>query len=635
MKKTLPLLVVGILVLGGLGAVALPEIEQGTLEKIESISFSDPQLKDVDNYVEVKLNEATSYLMETGNYVLPTVTRVFVFPFGTKIKNVDVGFSDIKEKILSKNICLATEPIPDIYNKKMPSKFIEENKVIISHSGLYPEKRYSYNIGAGRDGDKIVNYLSVKLCPIQYRSSENKLYYANNADIKITYELSSNPLVFTGEYEMVIIAPSKFSQSLQPLIAHKNEHNVTTKLVTLDDIYSSVYFPVEGRDCAEEVKYFIKSALDEWGIKYVLLAGGRKGGVLQEKWWVPVRYSHLVKGDESSYLCDLYFADIYDDEGNFSSWDSNDNGIFAEWDGVAKDILDMYPEVYVGRLACKNIFEVKTMVNKIIKYENTAYGEEWFTKFVGVAGDTYPDVGDPYYEGELATEAAFNYLDGFESSFLWTSTGAFSGKQDVIDEVNKGCGFLHFSGHGNPARWSNHPPNNGSEWVDGPSCFDMGKLRNGEKQPIVLVGGCHNAQINTSLLNIIKGILEDGLKGYFNIDREWGPLGEFWHEEWVPRCWAWSMASRIIGGCIAIMANTGLGYGIAGENWNMGRGRFLEIQFFRSYSEGKDMLGETHSTELIYYLNEFPPMEDLTDCKIVQQWILLGDPSLKIGGYPS
>jgi len=27
-------------------------------------------------------------------------------------------------------------------------------------------------------------------------------------------------------------------------------------------------------------------------------------------------------------------------------------------------------------------------------------------------------------------------------------------------------------------------------------------------------------------------------------------------------------------------------------------------------------------------------MEDKIDCKIVQQWALLGDPSLKIGGYP-
>ena len=47
---------------------------------------------------------------------------------------------------------------------------------------------------------------------------------------------------------------------------------MTTKLVIHDDICDSVYFPVEGRDCAEEMKYFIKNAFDQWGTKYVLLS---------------------------------------------------------------------------------------------------------------------------------------------------------------------------------------------------------------------------------------------------------------------------------------------------------------------------------------------------------------------------
>jgi len=33
------------------------------------------------------------------------------------------------------------------------------------------------------------------------------------------------------------------------------------------------------------------------------------------------------------------------------------------------------------------------------------------------------------------------------------------------------------------------------------------------------------------------------------------------------------------------------------------------------------------------YLNTYPGMADQTDCKTVQQWPLLGDPILKIGGY--
>jgi hypothetical protein len=93
------------------------------------------------------------------------------------------------------------------------------------------------------------------------------------------------------------------------------------------------------------------------------------------------------------------------------------------------------------------------------------------------------------------------------------------------------------------------------------------------------------------------------------------------------------MANRMNKGCIGIIANSGYGYGISGENCLTGRGRFMEIQFFRSFSEGTMYLGDTHAMDLTYYMNEFPPMDNEIDCKIVQQWVLLGDPSLMIGGY--
>jgi hypothetical protein len=354
--------------------------------------------------------------------------------------------------------------------------------------------------------------------------------------------------------------------------------------------------------------------------------------VKQEKWWIPARYSLLDDGGEGSYLTDLYFADVYDINGNFSSWDSNNNGIFAEWTNTHRDIMDMYPDVYVGRLSCTNVPQVKTMVKKIITYETTTYGAEWFKTFVGVAGDTYPEINDPYYEGELATNASFQQLEslGFDASMVWTSNGKFTDANAVIAEISKGCGFVHFSGHGNPVAWSTHLARN-ETWVDGPSAFDMRKLSNGDEQPVVIVGGCHNAQFNTSLYNMLKGVLEDGLS-YFKSTR---PFGEFWLYEWIPRCWAWAMASQSRGGAIAVIANTGLGYGEPGEHTLTERGRHLEWLFFKAYHDGEVNLGATHGTDLIYYMNEHPPMADQTDCKIVQEWALLGDPSLLIGGYPS
>jgi hypothetical protein len=328
----------------------------------------------------------------------------------------------------------------------------------------------------------------------------------------------------------------------------------------------------------------------------------------------------------------LYFADIYIASGVFQTWDTDNDGVFAEWTAQSKDILDMYPDVYVGRLPCTSVAEVKTMVKKIVTYETSTAGSEWFKRFVGVAGDTYPVEGDPVFEGELATNYSFAQLEplGFNADFIWTSTGAFEDKTDVIEAISEGAGFVHFSGHGNPAVWSTHKPYNDS-FIDGPKTSDMGKLKNGEKLPVVIVGGCHNAQYNTSLNNILKGFLEDGLK-YFQMK---SPFGRFWYNEWVPRCWAWSMVVQKNGGCIGIIANSGLGYGEPGAwTWNRS-GRYLEWLFFKSYADGYQVLGMTHAYDLMYYMYDWAPMDDKVDCKIVQEWALLGDPSLMIGGYAS
>jgi hypothetical protein len=631
MRKYIIIGIVMMVIQSGYGAFAISERNNETKDIVEFISFSVPKVQEINKFSYVNFEESTSFTMQAGNFILPVVTRVYHLPFGTTIENVNVTLSGITEQKITKKIKTAQQPLIDIYNEVF-SKSSLENKQFIK-SKVTVTKPYNYHIGAGRYGNELMCFLSVKMFPIHYDPLKDTLYYAQNADIKISYFPSKNPLTIQDEYDMVVITPKKFASEAQILVDHKNDHEITTKLVTLNEIYDSTYFPVEGRDCAEEVKYFLKNAFDEWGIKYVLFIGGRSGGILEEKWHVPVRYSHLDDGGEGSYLTDLYFADIYDNEANFSSWDSNENGIFAEWKGLNKDILDMYPEVYVGRIPCRAKFEVKTVINKIITYENEAYGNDWVKKFVGVAGDTYPSESDPYYEGELATQHAFNYIEplGFDSSFIWTSNGRFTGKDDVINEISLGCGFLHFSGHGNPHVWSNHPPNAEDEWVDGPNSFDMASMSNAEKLPITIVGGCHNAQYNVSLLNILKGLIEDGLQ-YFSTEQ---PFGDFWYNEWVPRCWAWSMANKKDGGCIAIIANTGLGYGASGSDWNKSRGRVMEMNFFKSYSDGYENLGETHGMDLIYYLNEFPPMDDQIDCKIVQQWALLGDPSLMIGGYSS
>jgi hypothetical protein len=136
---------------------------------------------------------------------------------------------------------------------------------------------------------------------------------------------SKNIQITDVSYDLLIISPEKFSKNLIPLVEHKNKHNVNTKLVTTEEVYQQIFW--EGKDKAEKIKLFIKAAKEEWDIQYVLLVGGRKDQRREETWWVPARYVYLNRPyiyengkilPQGNFLTDLYFADIYDNQGNFT-----------------------------------------------------------------------------------------------------------------------------------------------------------------------------------------------------------------------------------------------------------------------------------------------------------------------------
>jgi hypothetical protein len=422
-------------------------------------------------------------------------------------------------------------------------------------------------------------------------------------------------------YDLLIIAPAVFSNELQPLIDHKTDHGINSILITCEEIYDDS----EGRDKPEQIKYFIKDAYESWNISYVLLVGGRKSSIREEAWLLPVRYSHIednVATPEDRYMSDLYFADIYDAEGNFSSWDTNENGVFSEWlaNQSADDIIDLYPDVSVGRLPCRNKFEVRLMIQKIIRYEQDGCADCWFKRMVVVGGDTY--TFNDYYEGEVANQQALDWMTDFTPVKLWTSDGSFQNWRDVVTTINQGCGFLYFAGHGSPAAWGTHPPYDNTTWIFGLKLRHMPLLRNREKLPICVVGGCHNSMFNISIF----------------------------HSSWtyglpVPECWSWWLTRNIGGGAIATLGCTGLGYGKEDkqEPGAEGGGDWLNGLFFKACGEHQiDILGNAWGDAITSYLDEFPIdwsqhafNDTALDAKTVQEWVLLGDPSLKIGGYSS
>jgi len=416
MKKYIPIFVVIIMVLGGLGAAAIKidntnNAYAKTVIKTIEIDFSKPSFADIDNnYIRLYLGAEETYLMNPGQPMLPRVLKTFELPFGVTNIKIEAEPSDIQELKISKEIEPAPAPLP---LTPRPDSIIRSNKdeTVYNSDDLYPHAWYSYHVGCGLNGDgERVTHLTVNIFPLRYRPATGKISAAKNVNIKISYE---NPDIDifpqTNAYDLVIISPSEFSTELERLVAHKNTFGMNTTLKTTEEIYNEF----SGVDKPEQIKYFIKDAIETWGIKYVLLFGGLKSIIYAKAkddqnhgakgWHLPVRYSNFqydgaesynFTSGEPGYISDLYYADIYKEGGIFDDWDSNENGIFAEWAGDVRDELDLYPDIALGRLACRNNREAKNVIDKIINYEKQPADPSWFKKIIAISGDGFLDQED-------------------------------------------------------------------------------------------------------------------------------------------------------------------------------------------------------------------------------------------------
>jgi hypothetical protein len=827
MKKIAILFIVGILVGSTLGVAGIKTNQQATMSLSQHLSTPPMQIQSTNNeYIMLELAGSSTYLSTAGHPRLPEIIQVVELPFGSTDIRVSLTPQDIITQHIDKEIkpAAALLPLtPEYQSIAAETKMKDES--IYAMTTPYPTTWYTTATGVGLNkNNQHVTFLSIHYYPIRYTPATATLQIANNADISITYTpLAQSPFPATSAYDLVIIAPEKFKSALQPLINHKNSYNVSTYLKTTEDIYADY----TGVDKPEQIKYFIKDAIETQGITSVLLVGGLKNMFFakprddanqgSKAWWVPVRYTNLfddpkfpltAEGSifDPGVLSDLYYSDIYEDGGAFSSWDPNGDGVFASWrkTGVENDTaIDLYPDVAVGRLACVNVAEVRTVVKKIIKYETTTYGAEWFKKMTVISGDgfldqedlniqwdttglptgaytiyaqssnpsaeygpietinitvdktkdtnltfnhndnlrihSYPGLPiaeivtvsegnilgntnftyvptegeaycnefyfwanmsyldevltirgksyDPkpygnlssihvwitnsanqtifddwrnntemYYEGEYTTGeqallgrgGALYYMPPeFERDIIWASNGKFTGPQDVIDAWSKGAGFIFLSGHGSPNVWADHAPgipgNRQYGSIDGLSVttlkpwppyferpiFPMDTIKNGEKLPIAVIGGCHNSQFNVSMVYGLLDIM------YYLVP-SFPKLHMWCYGTPVPECFSWRLVRNPRGGAIASIGNTGLGYGMPGVDLTTGGGDgWVTIEIFKQYGyEGIDILGQAHQQTLTAYINTF----DMTDMeaghpKSVQQWALLGDPTLKIGGY--
>lgn len=637
--------------------------------EILHFSFSNPEFTDLGDFFQIAMKGTNSYLYDTGTPLLPIATQTLDLPFGTKIKDIVIDVNSVQSVVIDKPI----QPAPAPFH--LTGQFEEEryplNPFIYQSDFVFPNAWYSYSMGSGLNSEnEHVSKLTLVTYPIRFLPKDDAIEYAKSISITIFYEAPEHTYFPTmASYDMVIIAPYRFVQPLELLAQHKNDYGIRTLIKPVHEIYPN--YP--GQDRPEKIKYFIKDAIESWGVTYVLLVGGLKSIVYGNPrddinqgtidWFVPVRYTNLVENNtafDPGFIADLYYADIYDADGNFSDWDTNNDGVYGKWSDEPNprynpnkpthmvnpyhpppedtDIIDFFPDVHLGRLPCRNLAEVIIMVSKIINYETSPAEPSWFNRMVVVGGDPYDDVGTDIIEGEEICEKALEHMDGFVGVKLYASNQHSNPRltplsRNIIREINKGCGFLLFDGHGSPGWWNTFWPYQFDKLIvnGGLSVYQFPSLMNGRRLPICVIGGCHNAMFNTSLVNSMWDT--DNSKKMWSYGM---PVAE---------CWAWELTNKLNGGAIATIGSTGLGYEADGEHGDIDGdgilepdcvevlGGFLETEFFNIVNHNMMYLGDAWNGAITRYLKQHPAFFNQSYAKTIEQWVLIGDPSLRIGGY--
>jgi len=172
------------------------------------------------------------------------------------------------------------------------------------------------------------------------------------------FQPTSYPSLEGSPVDYVIITNDAMAASWQILADWKTAKGVPTVIRTVEWIEANYR---NGSDQAETIRTFIKDAYGKWGVTYVLLGGDIE--------YVPARFvrSCFVSSIGAELPTDLYYACLDGD------WNDDHDHIFGEMPGGQcpgnDDAVDLYAEVYVGRLPARNAADVALLTSKIMAYE--------------------------------------------------------------------------------------------------------------------------------------------------------------------------------------------------------------------------------------------------------------------------
>ncbi len=414
------------------------------------------------------------YKTEVGKPALPYKAIKILVPNGADF--VDYKIS-LERNIFKEDVKLVPNSIH--WPVSVPPDFSKADPAGASINNSFPDKVLEYTSTQIMGG---FTYFCFTVSPFFYESDQLVLYLIKNLDLKLFYrvkqgqslpvygdealersvkELVDNPEDLDMLYpryksiqksestgpEYLIVTTGELKDSFKPLLDWKRRKGLKAGIITLEEIYST--YSEEQTDQLK-IKRCLSDLYEQGNLKWVLLGGDHD--------IVPVQlcYGKVNLGKETlednSIPTDLFYA-CFDLSFNWNSLDDNKVG------EPHMDYVDIVPEIFLSRIPVRNKDQVKTFVQKTLKYEQDPPREDFMEKMLlsGVKSwNIWDNKSDSHHRNEKMYRKYIE-LNWSGKRFGFYDTGGTFPEGDkfevsatnLSDQINGGYGIFHFAGHGN------------------------------------------------------------------------------------------------------------------------------------------------------------------------------------------
>ncbi|MCK4311441.1 MAG: T9SS type A sorting domain-containing protein [Candidatus Cloacimonetes bacterium] len=414
------------------------------IEKISSKYISNKK------YSQIKISEC----INTGKYgeaELPVYTKFVSLPETGNFKVINLKYEfeeiDIDKKIIPFGWQDNQNFTENYYQR---NQWLPEDIVTISKPNIMRGIRFSQITITAIQYNPFLNKIRVLKdidfeFEIDFTKTENPL--KKTISSKLFYNLvekniyGAEPERSSEEGQYLFIVPDNYESTLQPLKRWKEKLGYKTRIATISETGST----------NDEIKDYLQDAYDNWETppEYVVLVGDVSGSIVVPAFYVP--------------------------GGQFSPWDVTDhNYTLLEGD-------DYFPDILIGRLSVRSLFQLQTVISKIINYESNPYSEEWIKSalmigFINHIFDLFSHRETKMAVREKLLDFEYAKVDTFIFPYQWGNT-------QLANMINDGHSFVNFRGCGSYNYWA-------SELYIFFNIDDVNNLNNGFMLPMVTSMTC-------------------------------------------------------------------------------------------------------------------------------------------------